>query len=464
MSPARSKRQVVPHRRGRAEIVKAVGVGVGIVAVTALLVWLMRPGPAGIPATGGLMNRQPRASWLVGSGVVVAAIATWFVLRGSRQTRSPRQGLAPDRARCCGRRHGRRRIRVAGRAPASRRCATARTQDHQDGRPNHDHDDRRSHLHDDHVDVDLGRVDDHRRCHDDTHDRDVRHQHTDHTDIHDRAPVTGNEHRARPLRRGASVSARRFPTSAPSTRSTPAGRCSWPRPPAPARPSSPSRRYRARSKLARRPSTRRRSKRCRIRSTATSCASTARRRSDCSPATTRQQRSADRRDDDRSASQHDLRASPTFEGCVRRAGRSPLSPRSCPRRRVGRGDHPSSTESRSSASRRRFRTPRRSPHGCRPFAARPTPSSRSGGRSNSSPIHGRRARRRTSSSAADLRRGQRRAPTESGRRSPRRAGARPEARHGPAAAVQAPAHGGVERLADERMLPAIVFVFSPSRL
>ena len=67
MSPARSKRQPVPHRYSRAEIVKAVGVGAGIVAATALLIWLMRPGPAGIPATGGLMNRQPRASWLVGA-------------------------------------------------------------------------------------------------------------------------------------------------------------------------------------------------------------------------------------------------------------------------------------------------------------------------------------------------------------------------------------------------------------
>ena len=49
MSPARSKRQPVPHRHSRADIVKAVAVGFGIVAATALLVWLLRPGPAGIP-------------------------------------------------------------------------------------------------------------------------------------------------------------------------------------------------------------------------------------------------------------------------------------------------------------------------------------------------------------------------------------------------------------------------------
>ncbi len=88
MSPARSKRQAIPHRRSRTDILQAVGLAAGIVAATALLVWLMRPGPSGIPATGGLMNRQPRASWLVGGGIGVAAIASWFILRGRHATRA----------------------------------------------------------------------------------------------------------------------------------------------------------------------------------------------------------------------------------------------------------------------------------------------------------------------------------------------------------------------------------------
>jgi len=95
MSPARSKRQSIPHRRGQADIVKAVGAGALIVAATALLIWLMRPGPPGIPATGGLINRQPRASWLVGGGIGVAAIAVWFILRGRRSLRARAKVLLP---------------------------------------------------------------------------------------------------------------------------------------------------------------------------------------------------------------------------------------------------------------------------------------------------------------------------------------------------------------------------------
>jgi hypothetical protein len=96
MSPARSKRQPVPHRHSRADIVKAVAVGAGIVAATALLVWLLRPGPPGVPATGGLMNRQPRASWLVVGAIGLAGLATWLILRGSRRTRSRAKVLLPS--------------------------------------------------------------------------------------------------------------------------------------------------------------------------------------------------------------------------------------------------------------------------------------------------------------------------------------------------------------------------------
>jgi hypothetical protein len=95
MSPARSKRQPVPHRHSRDDIVRAVAVSAGIVIVTALLVWLMRPGPSGIPATGGLMNRQPRSSWLVGVALGAAGLGTWLILRGSRRTRARAKVLIP---------------------------------------------------------------------------------------------------------------------------------------------------------------------------------------------------------------------------------------------------------------------------------------------------------------------------------------------------------------------------------
>jgi NhaP-type Na+/H+ or K+/H+ antiporter len=63
--------------------------------ITAILVWLLRPGPAGIPATGGLMNRQPRASWLIALGLGAAGVATWFIVRGSPRTRKRAKVLLP---------------------------------------------------------------------------------------------------------------------------------------------------------------------------------------------------------------------------------------------------------------------------------------------------------------------------------------------------------------------------------
>lgn len=95
MSPARSKRQApVPQLRGRGEVVKAVAAGAAIVLATALIVWLMRPGPPGIPGTGGLMNRQPRVSWLIGMAAGAAGLAIWLILRG-RRTRPRAKILTP---------------------------------------------------------------------------------------------------------------------------------------------------------------------------------------------------------------------------------------------------------------------------------------------------------------------------------------------------------------------------------
>ena len=102
MSPARSKRQApMPHqRRPRRHRARRSPSRPGSCIVTALLVWLLRPGPAGVPATGGSMNRQPRSSWLVGVAIGVAGLATWWILvRSGRRTRAQREGRPPDHAR-----------------------------------------------------------------------------------------------------------------------------------------------------------------------------------------------------------------------------------------------------------------------------------------------------------------------------------------------------------------------------
>jgi amino acid transporter len=106
MSPARSRKPsrsgaasrrepLKLHRFERADIVKAVLVSAGIVIVTAILVWMLRPGPAGIPATGGLMNRQPRASWLIFSAIAAGSIACWMVMRGGPRTRKRAKVILP---------------------------------------------------------------------------------------------------------------------------------------------------------------------------------------------------------------------------------------------------------------------------------------------------------------------------------------------------------------------------------
>jgi hypothetical protein len=95
MSPARSKRTAIPHRRSRADIVRAASVATGIVVVTALLIWLMRPGPPGSLGTGGLMNRQPRSSAVVIGTLLLAGAVTWFVLVISRRARGHEKVVLP---------------------------------------------------------------------------------------------------------------------------------------------------------------------------------------------------------------------------------------------------------------------------------------------------------------------------------------------------------------------------------
>jgi hypothetical protein len=72
----RRRRQQYQAPRARSEVLIAVGAGVGIVALTALMIWLLRP--------GGLADRQPRSSWLIGGAIFVALVIVYALRPGSQ--------------------------------------------------------------------------------------------------------------------------------------------------------------------------------------------------------------------------------------------------------------------------------------------------------------------------------------------------------------------------------------------
>ena len=88
MSPAKSRRkQPVPKVRDRREVLIAVGASAAVVLGTLLMIWLMRPGPSGTEGTGGILNRQPRAAWLVGIMLVAAIGFLWWAFSKQRDWR-----------------------------------------------------------------------------------------------------------------------------------------------------------------------------------------------------------------------------------------------------------------------------------------------------------------------------------------------------------------------------------------
>jgi hypothetical protein len=74
MSAARGRGQFVASRP-RAEVFTAVAVGTTIVLGTLLLIWLIRPGPVGVPGKGGLLSRQPRMTLLI--LLTIVAVSSW---------------------------------------------------------------------------------------------------------------------------------------------------------------------------------------------------------------------------------------------------------------------------------------------------------------------------------------------------------------------------------------------------
>ncbi len=93
MSPSRTGKPTV-RSRPRAEVVTAVAAAVVIVAVTVLLIWLMRPGQTGVPGGGGLLSRQSRATLLGVLTVAALTIGIWWVLNGRRRPRRVQPRIA----------------------------------------------------------------------------------------------------------------------------------------------------------------------------------------------------------------------------------------------------------------------------------------------------------------------------------------------------------------------------------
>ncbi len=86
MSPnrARGRRKPVPHTHSRREIATAVAGSAAVVLVTALLIWLLRPGSALTPGSGGLAHRQPRMSWLVVLTIIAIIVLVAYVRNARR--------------------------------------------------------------------------------------------------------------------------------------------------------------------------------------------------------------------------------------------------------------------------------------------------------------------------------------------------------------------------------------------
>ncbi len=64
----------------------------GIIGLTAFLIWAMRPGNFN-PGTGGLVYRQPRMAWLFAASVAGIVISVRIVRRPDAKFKNPKQSL-----------------------------------------------------------------------------------------------------------------------------------------------------------------------------------------------------------------------------------------------------------------------------------------------------------------------------------------------------------------------------------
>jgi hypothetical protein len=83
------QRYQAPKVRERAEILKAVGAAAAVVVGTAILVWMLRPGPSDRfdDGGGGILSRQPRVGWLVTLTILALGGFVWWVFTRPRRQR-----------------------------------------------------------------------------------------------------------------------------------------------------------------------------------------------------------------------------------------------------------------------------------------------------------------------------------------------------------------------------------------
>jgi multisubunit Na+/H+ antiporter MnhB subunit len=91
----RLRNQTAPVTHTRREISIAVLGSAGIVVLTLILIWAMRPGDPNslTEGKGGLIHRQPKvAIWLLAT-IAGVAIVSWLVLRRESKVKNPLRAL-----------------------------------------------------------------------------------------------------------------------------------------------------------------------------------------------------------------------------------------------------------------------------------------------------------------------------------------------------------------------------------
>jgi cytochrome bd-type quinol oxidase subunit 2 len=81
----RRRREQYQAPRPRREVAIAAGAALLIIGVTALMIWMLRP--------GGVADRQPRSTWLFGIALFAVVVACYVILRPSSRLKGNQRML-----------------------------------------------------------------------------------------------------------------------------------------------------------------------------------------------------------------------------------------------------------------------------------------------------------------------------------------------------------------------------------